>query len=93
MRGYHAQNQSQTLQLTETGVLGAHAVNETRFQYQRADPTSVANESGASLAVLGAFNGGASPVGHSSDLQSGFELQNYTSMIRGAHSPGVGHRW
>jgi hypothetical protein len=30
-RGYHGDNRSQTVQVTETAVLGASVVNETRF--------------------------------------------------------------
>ena len=42
--------------------------------------------------MLGAFNGGGSQTGLSSDLQNNFELQNYTSILHGKHSFRFGVR-
>lgn len=91
-RGYHDDSRSNTIQVTETGVLSASVINETRFQYIR--PTSVmqANTPGYALQVLGAFNGGGSPVGHSTDKQNTYELQNNTTEMRGAHALKFGVR-
>jgi hypothetical protein len=57
-RGYHAQSVSQTAQITETAVMGASLVNETRFQFFRAEGSSIANDPGPAIQVLGSFNGG-----------------------------------
>ncbi len=91
-RGYHYSAPSQTVQVTETEVLGANAINETRFQYYRPETHSLANTVGAAIQVLGAFNGGGNPLGHTSDIQNGYELQNYTSVLRGAHTWRFGIR-
>jgi hypothetical protein len=90
-RGYHNQTNNQTVQITETAVLGA-SVNETRFQYFRNALDTTANSASPALLVLGSFNGGGSQTGQASNLQNSFELQNYTSMIRGAHSWKFGVR-
>jgi hypothetical protein len=90
-RGYHVQNTFNTVQATETAVLGS-AVNETRFQYYRWGRDSLANSTSPSILVLGAFNGGGAQTGHSSSLQNNFELQNYTSILHGRHSVRFGVR-
>jgi len=90
-RGYHNQLTNQTVQATETAVLGT-AVNETRFQYFRSASDQTANSLDAAILVLGSFNGGGSQTGHTSNIQNNFELQNYTSIIHGAHSWKFGVR-
>jgi hypothetical protein len=91
-RGYHNDAQSQTLQVTETAVLNANTINETRFQYFHPYTTSVANTPGYALQVLGAFNGGGNPIGSSSDTQNSYEVQNYTSVLHHQHSWKFGVR-
>ncbi len=91
-RGYHSVNQGETLQATETAVLRATVVNETRFQYFRPATSQNANTPGAALQVLGAFNAGGAQVGQTTDAQNTFELQNYTSILHGAHSWKFGVR-
>jgi Carboxypeptidase regulatory-like domain len=90
-RGYHVQYTDQTAQVTETAVLGA-AVNETRFQYYRTASFIIANSFSPEIQVLGSFNGGGSQNGRSFDTQNNFELQNYTSMLRGNHAWKFGIR-
>ena len=90
-RGYRVQNVYNTVQATETAVLGT-AINETRFQYFRWSNQSTPNNADPEIQVLGAFNGGGSQTGLSSDLQNNFELQNYTSVLHGAHSFRFGVR-
>jgi hypothetical protein len=84
-RGYHNDARSQTVQVTETAVLNASSINETRFQYFRPDTVSQSNTPGYALQVLGAFNGGGNPIGHSTDTQNSYELQNYTSILHHSH--------
>jgi hypothetical protein len=50
-RGYHLQTTNQTVQATESAVLGA-AVNETRVQYFRSANEAVANSSSPAILVL-----------------------------------------
>ncbi len=90
--GFHNNSSSQTLQLTETAMLNSTTVNETRFQYYRPVTISTANSAGASLRVMGAFVGGASTVGSTTDTQNSFELQNYTSILHHNHTLRFGLR-
>ncbi|PYU27872.1 MAG: hypothetical protein DMG32_04740 [Acidobacteria bacterium] len=90
-RGYHSHYLDQTLQMTETAVLGRN-VNETRFQYFRTANQMTPNDFSPEIQVLGSFRGGGSQIGQSTDTQNNFELQNYTSMIRSAHTWRFGFR-
>ncbi len=90
--GFHNDAGSQVFQLTETAMLNAATVNETRFQYYRPVTISTANSAGASVRVLGAFVGGASTMGGSADTQNTFELQNYTSWLHRNHTLRFGFR-
>jgi hypothetical protein len=90
-RGYHGQFTNQTVQLADTAVLGT-VVNETRFQFYRAAGQRIAISTSPELQVLGSFNNGGSLLGRSFDTLDTFELQNYTSMIRGTHSLRFGIR-
>ena len=90
-RGYHAQYTHHTVQVTETAVLGS-SINETRFQYYRTDAQMLPYSLSPQVQVLGSFNGGGSQIGQAFDKQNSFELQNYTSMIRGSHAWKFGVR-
>ncbi|HJZ95747.1 MAG TPA: carboxypeptidase regulatory-like domain-containing protein [Candidatus Solibacter sp.] len=91
-RGYHNNALSQTVQATETAVVNASTINETRFQYFRPENVSQANTLGAAISVLGAFNGGGNPLGRSINRQNTYEFQNYTSVLRKTHAWRFGVR-
>jgi len=90
-RGHSTDYTNQTLQASETAVLGAYVV-ETRFQYYRNALRTTANSADPGIRALDAFNGGGSPIGRASDTQNNFELQNYVSALRGAHTLKFGVR-
>lgn len=90
-RGYHSQFTNQTLQAADTMVIGT-SVNETRFQYYRTALQSIANTMAPTLQVLGSFNDGGSTAGRSYDTQNSYELQNYTSTLKGKHAWRFGVR-
>ncbi len=83
-RGYDYGYLNQTVQVTETAVLGS-SINETRFQYFRSASHRLAKSDASEIEVLGAFNDGGSQFGRSYDTQNTFELQNYTTTVKGAH--------
>jgi len=90
-RGYHNQQDFQTVQATETAVLGTHTINETRFQYFHESSQTSANNPNPAITVQGAFNiGGAQNKG--SYTQSTYELQNNTSIAQGKHAWKFGVR-
>jgi hypothetical protein len=83
-RGYDYGYLNQTVQVTETAVLGT-SINETRFQYFRSATHRLAKSDAPEIEVLGAFNDGGSQFGRSYDTQNTFEVQNYTTTVKGAH--------
>jgi hypothetical protein len=90
-RGYHSQFTNQTVQASDTLVLGT-TINETRFQYYRSATQAIANTDGAAIQVLGSFNGGGSTVGRTFDTQNSYEFQNYTSTLHKTHALRFGVR-
>ncbi len=91
-RGYHNDALSQTLQVTETAIIGASVVNEARFQVFHPSVVSQANSPDSAIQVLGAFNGGGNPLGRSTNSQNNYEFQNNTSVLRGSHTIRFGVR-
>ncbi len=89
---FDAHSNADVVQLTETAVLGASVINEARFQYFRATSSMTAANPGPTIRVLGSFNGGGAAVNRSSDQQNHYELQNYVSVARQAHSWKLGVR-
>jgi hypothetical protein len=90
-RGYRLANRFDTVQVGETYVAGAW-VNDFRYQYYRWKRTTVPSEDAATVQVLGAFTSGGAQVGSSSDVQTSHELQNYVSLVHGAHTWRFGVR-
>ncbi len=90
-RAYHSQFTNQTVQASDTLVIGT-TINETRFQFYRSATQAIANSPDAATQVLGAFNGGGSTYGHTFDTQNSFELQNNVSMQRRTHAFRFGVR-
>ncbi len=85
-QAYNTTNQENTIQMTETAVLSAKAINETRFQYQHISSTNTAAETTPQINVVGAFTTGGSPQGNSGSTQNNYELTNNTTYIKGTHS-------
>ncbi len=91
-RAYDRSNTEQILRLTETAVLSAKVVNETRFQYIRERRSDTGDNTIATLQVLGAFTGGGPQVGRSFNHNDRWELQNYTTRASGKHTIKFGVR-
>ena len=90
-QGYDILNTEQSLQLSDTQILGERAVNETRFRYISESDSQTAQFSEPAIRVTGAFTGGGSTRGSLSDNKR-YELQNYTSFIAGPHMLRFGGR-
>lgn len=92
-QAYNLNDTEQTLQMSDTEVLGANVINETRFQYIRdSNNQSPIVTPGLTTAVLGAFTSGGNNVGTIIDYENHFELQNYTSINHGRHFIKFGGR-
>ena len=91
-QGYNQDSTEHTLQISDTQVIGAKIVNETRLQYLRELDNQFALNRQPALNVLGSFNGGGNSQGNILDHQDHYELQNYTSIVHGNHTIKFGTR-
>ena len=91
-QGYDTLNQENTLQVSDTQILSARLVNETRFEYIRDRDNQTPLFTTPTITVQGAFTGGGNNEGTIRDAQDHYELQNYTSVALGAHAIRFGGR-
>ncbi|HEY1658822.1 MAG TPA: carboxypeptidase regulatory-like domain-containing protein [Candidatus Sulfotelmatobacter sp.] len=91
-QGYNSTSIEHTFQISDTQLIGAKVVNETRFQYLRELDNQFALNTAPALNVLGSFNGGGNSQGNILDHQDHYELQNYTSILHGNHMVKFGAR-
>jgi hypothetical protein len=91
-RAYDSRSSQHTFQVTETAVLNASMVNETRFQYSRFRNESFGNNAIPTLDVSGAFTSGGSQVGEVFNTRKNWELQNFLAWQRGNHAIKFGGR-
>ena len=98
-QAYNALETEQTLQVTDTQILGPRTINETRFQYHRdvtnqnivnaGLPFSINNPT---VNVQGAFIAGPNSTGNQSDTENSYEVQNFTAITAGTHLIKFGGR-
>lgn len=91
-RGFDQSSSSQVFQVTETAVLNATTINETRFQFSHNRSESLGNTAIPTLNVSGAFTGGGPSVGHGISSSNRWELQNFTQIQKGMHTLKFGGR-
>ena len=91
-QGYYSQTTEDTVQISDTQVIGSKIINETHFQYNRDDQLQNPIDTNPAVTVLGNFAGGGSASGKQIDQQNNYEVQNYTSMIHGNHTLKFGGR-
>jgi hypothetical protein len=91
-QAYNSESTEHTLQISDTQVIGAKIINETRFQYLRELDNQFAVNAQPTINVLGSFDGGGNNQGNILDHQDHYELQNYTSIIHGNHTVKFGAR-
>ncbi|HEV3471379.1 MAG TPA: carboxypeptidase regulatory-like domain-containing protein [Pyrinomonadaceae bacterium] len=91
-RAYDSARRSHTVQLTETAVLNASTVNETRFQFidNRTEQTALGDETAVN--VLESFSAGGANVGDSFSHDRRWEVTNTTTVARGTHAIKFGGR-
>jgi hypothetical protein len=91
-QGYNVNNTESTLQITDTQLIGAKIVNETRFQYLGQGNNQTAQNFSPTVSVLGNYISGGNNNGNIIDHQNHYELQNYTSITHGNHFIKFGAR-
>ena len=91
-QGYNQTGNENEIQVSDTQVLSPHAINETRFEWERGLTDQNSLFLGPSINVLGLFNAGGNPLGVSSVITNHYEVQNYTSINKGNHFMRLGGR-
>ena len=90
--GYNDSDREHVVQIGDTQIFGGKIVNETRFQYVRTTSGQIPLSTAVTINVPGFFTSGGNGGGRSTNLQHRYELQNYTSMAKGAHFLKFGGR-
>ncbi len=83
--GFNSHSTENTVQITDTQIISPTIVNETRFQYIRDSDTQLPLSTAPTLVVQDTFTDGGSSAGTSISNQDHYELQNFTSIVRGKH--------
>jgi hypothetical protein len=88
---YNTTGDGQNVMVSESAVLNARVVNETRFQFFRNYNASPGNML-PQINVAGAFTAGGNGMGDTHNLSRHLELQNNTSVAHGVHTIRFGIR-
>lgn len=91
--GLNMTTTTNTLQLTDTQVIGAKVISEAHFQYMRTRLQQSPASSEATVVVQGVFNGGGSPAQSQVDNQDHYEVQELLTVERGSHFLRMGGRY
>src|SRR5689334_650429 len=91
-QGYNQNANENEIQVSDTQVLSPHAINETRFEWERGDTDQNSLFLTPTINVLGQFVSGGNPLGISSVITNHYEVQNYTSINKGNHFLRLGGR-
>jgi hypothetical protein len=91
-RAYDSRNVEHMVQLTETAVLSARAVNETRFRFFRDNVDELGRNREPTVQVLEAFTSGGAQIGEAYTHEDRYELANTTSVTAGSHFVKFGAR-
>jgi Carboxypeptidase regulatory-like domain len=78
--GYNTESTENTVQISDTQILSARVINETRFEYERDYSTQDPLNTTPTLSVQGIFTTGGSSQGTSRSTATHIEVQNYTSI-------------
>ena len=91
-RAFTSSSTQQNIQFTETAVLNASMINETRFQFTRQRNQSLGDITRPTVNVSSSFTSGGSQVGEVRNTNQRWELQNFLAYQRGTHSFKFGGR-
>jgi hypothetical protein len=88
----HESNTDHTVQMSDAIVINDHAVNETRFQFERQNENHYPDSTDRTISVQGDFTGGGFPGQTSRDHTTRLEFWNITTLSHGAHAIKFGTR-
>jgi hypothetical protein len=88
----HESNTDHTVQLSDAIVINDHAVNETRFQFERQNENHYPDSTDRTIGVQGDFTGGGYSGQESRDHTTRLEFWNITTLSKGAQAIKFGTR-
>ena len=91
-QAYNENETENSLQVSDTQIISASVVNETRFRFERENSHQLPFSGATEIQVQGAFTGGGSSEGQVRDTENNYEFQNYTSITHGTHMIKFGAR-
>jgi hypothetical protein len=91
-QGYNTRRTEHTLQISDSQVISARAVNDLRFEFVHDSNSQIPQSLDPAIQVLGAFTGGGSSQGKVLDTQDHYEVHDLASISLGKHSLTVGGR-
>jgi hypothetical protein len=83
---YNSTSSENTVQATETSIIGTHLVNETRFQFMRSTSGMTGGTNDPDISVQGAFTTGGAQVGNSGTRTNEWEVTNTSTFTHGTHT-------
>jgi hypothetical protein len=91
-QAYNQTLNAHEIQVADTQVLSAKAINETRFEWEHTTNGQNSLFTGPTINVIGAFVEGGNPLGIAASTSDHYELQNYTSINLNTHFLRFGGR-
>jgi hypothetical protein len=91
-RAFTSSFTQQEIQFTETAVLNASMINETRFQFSRNRAESLGDITLPTINVSSSFITGGSQVGEVTNTNQRMDLQNFLAWQKGTHAFKFGGR-
>jgi hypothetical protein len=91
-QAYRSSLMEHSLQATETAAIGNSVINETRFQFRHQNSSQTPDSTDPSISVANSFNAGGAGAGLHDYIHHHYEVQNYTTHIRGTHTLRYGAR-
>lgn len=85
---------SNTVQITETAIIGTVAVNEMSFQFRdnKREDRALGTANTPGIDVSSSFNSGGAPFSLNHNNSRGYELRDFVTLARGAHATKFGFR-
>jgi Carboxypeptidase regulatory-like domain len=83
--GFDLINTEHNIQVSDTQIISAKTINETRFRFNRETSDQTPQSTAPTISVQGAFTSGGNSSGLTTDTLDRYEFQNYTSMTLGKH--------
>jgi hypothetical protein len=91
-QGYNNSSYEHQLQISDTHIFHDTIVNEARFQYLRDYTANTPVSNAVAFSAPAYVTGGGNSMGPTVDRQNHFELQNYTTIVKGKNTIEFGAR-